>query len=343
MEHIRLKKIKKRLTPIDQDGIMYLMNETINNKEKTMTEAIKIKTIEAIKAISNEYNKTQTDSLLKRIDQVVDGIIKMMDKAKSDDESHIDAIINLRLTSAKRTLTKDLTHFVLVHGEYGQYYLFIKTKDRGLRIYDDMYVDSEAEAIEIAEQEDKIRVQGYTGVDSISFPSGEIIFANYFPSSDDYAFEVADDLKYKDKYSINSRRGQQNCMEYKAEKHGCGYAQLGNTTCSVYKVSDEKIVLTTNNPYWYDDEGYEIEVEAPEGWEYLGNFDCAVWRTEFADKFFVDNSTKLDKKSFAEEEKVVANVTPGEWSFKNHYFNCDDDEALKNKTLPVWVEITRNK
>jgi len=301
---------------------------------------IKTKIEKALKEISNEFNTVEVEHKLKNIDKMVAQIETVLEK--STQPVNVDAIIAFRLSNTERTLIKEFETLSLVDGVYGRSYIYLKTKI-GHRLYDELYTNTKEESLKIAEQENKIRVQKFTEVKSINFPSGKIIFANYFPSENDYAFGIEEDLKYDTEYSINSRRGQQNCMTYMAKNHDCGYAQLGNTSCAIYKKSDDEIILTSDSMIAYDDNGNEIEGVIPKDYEYAGSIECNVWRVEFIDCENFEKADNIDHDRFNDIDQVVVSVNPGEWSFKNHYFSCNDSKAIKENKIPVWVELKRKK
>jgi hypothetical protein len=196
-----------------------------------------------------------------------------------------------------------------------------------------------------AEKFNEILVNGYTSTE-IKFPTGEILFSNFFKNSagNDYAFDVPKDLKHKELYSINHAFGEQNCMDLLSKEHGLGYVQLGNTSVSIYKVNDDKIIMTSQWACYYDEEAdTETDIPVPDGWELLGNVDCDVWRVEFIDKVNFDKGDvlPLDHKKYEYNEPFTGKVNPGIWTIKNTYHFMDDRVETRKGNIPVWVEMNR--
>jgi hypothetical protein len=204
---------------------------------------------------------------------------------------------------------------------------------------------SKTEAIKLAEKMEDIYTREFTEVPSIKVPSGKLLFSNYFLNNEEgdnktYAFNVPEDLKYDDWFSLNSKFGRQNMMTYLAKEYNIGYCQLGNRTVGVYKVDNDRIYLA---PTSYYDDVTDRDIEPTKKWEYLGDIDCSVWRVEFIDEILFDSNNNIDKDFFEEEDNVIVEVTPGTWTAHN-YYHCKSDKSLVEKFgYPVWIEINRIK
>ncbi|RLA72705.1 MAG: hypothetical protein DRG78_23530 [Epsilonproteobacteria bacterium] len=260
--------------------------------------------------------------------------------------------LDMKCNDYYRELVKEYSHIVISKGRYGRYYIQIK-RDNALYDIMDMYVYERSnnkttieDVYRTAESFNKIHTDRcVTG--NVIFPTGNILFANFFENmkQDDYAFDVPGDLRYKSKYSINHSFGEQNTMKILSETHGLGYVQLGNTSVSVYKVGDDKIIITTCCPYYYDEEGYEHNLTLPKDWEEIGEICCDVWRVEFIDQENFDKGKPLPvtDTEYLHNPPITCKVNPGKWSIKNRYHYIDDDEYTKKGEIPVWVELTRDE
>jgi len=297
-------------------------------------EDIKTEIFKACDTIKNEYNIHSIIHFLDRIDSVVDHIIKIT--KGTDNKSIINNAIDLRLENFKKTEIQTFSKIILVDGDYGQYFLYVRT-ETGVRIIEDFYANTLEEAIKIATEENTIREQGFKEVKHISFPTGNIVFTNFFSnkSNDDYKFDLPKNIKYDNAFSINSNRGQQNTMNYLADTFQLGYAQLGNTTCAVYKKSETEIIITTAYLCTHNDGG-EIDIPITDSYEYMGSIECAVWRTEFMDTTFLNDQQNI------ENDQILVNVSAGDWSFKNYYAFCDDELSFLKGEVPIWIELKKN-
>lgn len=189
---------------------------------------------------------------------------------------------------------------------------------------------------------------------TVNFPTGIIYAANYFCENRDEGFDdLPKDIKYNNEFSINHAVGRQATAQWLADNRNMAYGQLGNTYCSVWKINDDKLVVTRNDPYvevWEehedpDDTGwYEKELPAPEGWEFVGGICCDVWRVELVDaQGMTDYGFDLDKFREEHEHKEVLKTTvnPGEWEMRTYYNQRSDAEIQKEFGYPIWAELNR--
>lgn len=181
---------------------------------------------------------------------------------------------------------------------------------------------------------------------TVNFPTGELVFGNFFYPLD----ELDKDIKYQREYSINSMSGVIKNMEWLAENKGIAYGQLGNTYCSVYKVSDDRIVISSacleDGEWLYNEETDEYgDVDALiEGWEKLGNICCDVWRFEAVDKArFKEHD--FDFEAFKEErshkEFSETKVPAGDWEVRVFYDVMSEEEIIEKYGFPLYAELVR--
>lgn len=217
-----------------------------------------------------------------------------------------------------------------VDPEHGKYSLY---RDNNPQLYvggRDTYYGSEEEIRAIAEDYDRIYTKKSEDA-IVVFPTGELLFANYFNPMD----ELTNDIKYSDKYSINGPLGRENTMQWLADNRGIAYGQLGNTSCAVYKVNNDKIYITSS--YYGEEDGEET----PPG-ELMGNISCGVWRFEAVDTANIAKH-KFDIKEAEIEDLVAVTVTPGEWEIKVYYQHHADEELTEKFGFPLWAELNRVK
>ncbi len=293
--------------------------------------------------IKNEYNA----KYFQRIDKIVDFIHNHKRNEK-------EIFLEMKLDDYRRIVIRHYKHAVVVEQDKDFSYYIYKKQNKSMyelrhiqltTPWMSKYFGDKVQAVDyvfkIAEEYNKIYENGFVSSE-INFSSGELIFTNYFSNlkGNDYAFDLPEGLKYKDKYSINESLGQQNCMRKLSNNHNLGYAQLSNTTCSIYKVSDNKIIIASDFLYYYDKEkDIETEIKPPKEYQYLGSISCEVWRLEFMDKKDLERSNNFDMGML--EENVKVNINPGKYQVKNYHHFISDNEALKNSNIPVWVEITK--
>jgi hypothetical protein len=305
-------------------------------------ETVREKLIE----IKNQYNSYRLDD--KAIQHYVDFITKdkEMERTTEDRERFLHYI----LSENYREVAKELKHFVIVKSKGNRYYIHSKKYRHPIMDFY-LFKDKEEEIMKMilntAETFNQIYEQGYVESE-IEFPSGEVIFANFFHNSDhtDYAFEVPDDLKYEEINSINHLLGEQNTAKILSDLHGVGYVQLGNTSTQIFKVSDDKIVMT--NTYFedyneYTDEELETEIVVPKEWQLLGEVCCDVWKVEFIDQVNFDkgNTMALDHENYQYNKPFRGKVNPGKWRVRNRYHLMDEDKEMKAGRIPIWVEMER--
>ena len=259
-----------------------------------------------------------------------------------------DLFLSMKCDDLHRELVKEYDHVVVSKGKWGRYYIHIKRYNRiwftPMELYVSERLGTTVESVwEAAEAFNKIHEQGFTTTE-VDFPTGDLIFANFFKNMkcDDYAFEMPEDLKYKNRFSINHALGEQNTMEILAKKHGLCYAQLGNTSVAVYTDGKDRIIMTTTCPYYYEDD-FEHELDYPFEWEKVGEIICDVWRIECIDQanFEKGDALPIDHKEYDHNKPITCTVNPGIWTVKSAYHFVDDDKELKAGKYPIWVELTR--
>lgn len=309
------------------------------------------KTVEAkLRSMQNRFNR---DNLSEDI-LLSDVIFIMYDPKtmKKRTRQKKQSFLFIKIDQYYRELVKEYDHVVVTKGKYGKHY--IHPKGRGGKLYHpvERYISERLNTTvemvyEEAEEMNKIYADKCT-TSEVEFPTGNIIFANFFKNSamDDYAFEMPEDLKYKSEYSINYDIGVQRTMRKLSELHGLGYVQLGNTTADIYKVGEDKIIMTTSYAYYPDEnDEFDVDIPAPEEWEHIGDVCCDVWRLEFIDQqnFDKGDTLPLDHKEYDYNKPCRCKVNPGTWKVTNRYHFMDDQVALKNGEYPIWCELTRIK
>jgi len=302
---------------------------------------------EKLTEIKNQYNSYRFD------DQTIQHYVEFITKDKEGEERTTEdreRFLQYILSENYREVVKELKYFVIVKSKGNRYYIHSKKYRHPIMdfyLFKDKEEDIMKMILDTAESFDKIFEQGYVESE-VEFPSGEVIFANFFHNSDhtDYAFEVPEDLKYKERYSINHLLGQQNTAKILSDIHGLGYVQLGNTSARIFKVNDDEIIMT--NTYFedyneYTDEDLETEIVVPDEWELLGEVCCDVWRVEFIDQvnFNKGNSIPLDHEVYDYKKPFMGKVNPGKWRVKNYYRLMDDDNEMKAGRIPVWIKMER--
>lgn len=290
-------------------------------------------------SIKNEFNELKIESRKDNIDNQLKHIEKYLPEIEAGKVSIEDALElffgHLKIepiTTLKHVTLFDFGGIWSIKRKYN-----VKHWSDVLRLHKDEY--SKQEAIVKTEEINSIYSKDYTEIKELSVPTGKFVFANYFIDTDsEYAFSIPNDLRFDEEYSINNKYGRQNCMSYLSKHLGLGYVQLGNTTASIFKISDDKLIIAPE--YHYDDTTDE-EIEPPKKWEYLGNISCSVWRVEFTDKINIDNHDSFNHKRLEEENSVTTNVNPGTWSVRSYYQSNSDNELTKMFGYPVWVELNK--
>ena len=303
---------------------------------------------EKLKSVRNRFNqRSLTDD---QINKYVDFVSYNKKKKRKRTRIEKELYLEMKCDDHHRELVKEYSHVVVAKEKYSKHTIYIKArKSDSLYPAMDMYVSTRLgksieEVFEAAEAFNKIcSDQCVRG--SVEFPTGKVLFANFFKNmaQDDYAFAVPDDKQYGSRYSINHPYGEQNTMQILSKTHGLGYAQLSNTSAAVYKVSDDKIIITTCFPYYYDEKGYERNLTLPDGWEEIGSICCDVWRIEFIDQENFDKGKPLplNDTEYLHNQPITCQVNPGKWKIKNQHHYISDEEYRKKGEMPIWVELTR--
>lgn len=198
------------------------------------------------------------------------------------------------------------------------------------------------EIVELAQKHSDIMTNRSEDV-TVVFPTGELEIANYFREGDEGFDELPKDIKWNSEYSIYHAVGRAATAQWLADNRNMAYGQLGNTSCSVYKVNDDKLVITSAYPYGEDEDGYEVEIPVPEGWEFVCGISCGVWRIELVDRkaleeydFPLEEYKKDEYKDFGSVK-----VNPGTWEMKTYYQQRSDKELMDDFGFPIWAELNR--
>lgn len=238
----------------------------------------------------------------------------------------------------------------------GKYYLFRSDPVDAIDVFridqdgtrqpiDEYKYCTREEAIELAQRHSDIMTRRSEDV-TVEFPTGELEIANFFreQGDDDNGFdELPKDIKWNSEYSINTALGREATAQWLADNRNMAYGQLGNTSCAVYKVSDDKLVVTSAWAYGEDEEGYEIEIPVPEGWEKVCEISCSVWRLELVDrKGLTDYGFDLEEyKKDQYKDFGSVKVNAGTWEMKTYYQQRSDKELMDEFGFPVWAELER--
>lgn len=185
---------------------------------------------------------------------------------------------------------------------------------------------------------------------TIKFPTGKLLFANFFNVDelppDESPKETLEKMitEYGNNWDLCSHEGRQNWADFYSDKFGMAYLQLGNCICSIWKVSDKRLVVTSSNKHWCPSKGAdETEIIFPEEWEDLGEICCDVWRIEGIDtcRFEEHNFDIADyKKKHPHMDFVEAEVTPGKWEFKCYLTYVEEEKLIDPKTgIGIWAEF----
>lgn len=172
---------------------------------------------------------------------------------------------------------------------------------------------------------------------TITFPTGELLFANHFHPMD----ELPEDIKWASEYSINGPLGRMNTMKWLAQNRGIAYGQMGNMSCSVYKVNDDRIIITDAymDDTIADDE--DCGITLPEG-EHIGDLCLGVWRFEAVDKADIVKH-KFDLSKMDSDEPLSVTVKPGTWELKVYYQQRSDKELIAEFGFPLYAELNRKE
>ena len=299
-----------------------------------------------LRAIQNRFN---ADILTE--DELLLTVYKVMHdfkKGKKRSRRMKELFLNMKIDDYSRELVKEYDHVVVSKNPFDKFFIQIKRYGklyRGVEIFVSERNNRTIDTVyETAEEMNKIYADK-CHTSTVEFPTGNVIFANFFKNSsnDSYAFDMPKDLKYSEEYSINNDIGTQKTMRKLSEVHGLAYIQLGNTSAHVYKVGEDRIVIAPAFAYYEDDDGYEHDMPEPSGWELMGEICCDVWRVEFIDQqnFDKGDTLPLDHEDYEYNKPFHCSVNPGIWEIKNRYHFMDDRVEIKNGLFPVWCEITR--
>lgn len=291
-------------------------------------------------SIKNEFNELKIKSRQDNIDNQLKRVEKFMPKITSGKIS-IAKIMELVFGHLKVEPITTLKHVTLF--EIDGIWCIKKKHSNGwsdvLRLNKNNY--TKQDAFNKAKEIDAVYTRGYTVINKLYVPTGQLVFANYFLNTkDEYAFKLPENLYFKEKYSINTKYGRQNSMNYLAKNYNLGYAQLGNTTAAIFKIDDNRLIIAPE--YYYNDITDE-EVSPLKNWKYLGDISCSVWRIEFTDKATIDNHKTFNHKHLEKEDNVVIKVNPGVWSIQNYYHDKSDNDLAKKFGYPIWVELNKQQ
>lgn len=184
------------------------------------------------------------------------------------------------------------------------------------------FVATPEKAAEYLKKLGNIYEEGYQEV-YVNFPTGDLVFGNFFAGLDD----LPEELKHTKEYSINHELGVSNTADWLAENRNLAYAQTGNTSFDVYKISDKQLALVGF---------YEEDYEPPGKWKKIGHISCEMWRVEFVDRqSFKDNNFDFEayKKECDYMEFGEVKVQPGVWRVTNSW-------AFREENVPIFLELT---
>lgn len=300
-----------------------------------------------LRAIQTDLNSVRFDE--HNIEHYTGFIFSDKDGNERPEKEKEDFLLHIKEENY-REIVKELSHVTVTRNKYRRHFICVKRYGKLYPVIELYAFKSKEEEIvkfiyEQAEQFNNILANRYTSTE-IKFPTGEIIFANFFKNNacDGYAFEVPEDVQYKEINSINHSLGEQNTMKILSDTHGLGYVQLGNTSAAVYKVSNDKIIITTCYAYYMDEEdGYERDIPIPDDWELIGEICCDVWRVEFIDKenFDKGDALPIDHEKYDHNEPISCKVNPGIWEITNRYHFIRDESCTEKGEIPIWVELDR--
>ena len=174
----------------------------------------------------------------------------------------------------------------------------------------------------------------------LTFPTGKVMIDNYFVEEIDgereYLFDVPEDEKYDEKYTLQTLKGRFNRQDYIAKTHNAGYAQMGNMSVDVYISKDKKKIIIGGEPWDEEtaaDKKFNEKFEAE--YKKIGHISLSVWRWECADK-----QVLLDRGHSGEAD-VEAKVVPGTYVVTHHYDNTGFKE--RSGRYQVYSEIELKK
>lgn len=302
---------------------------------------IKTEVLKYLKYIKNKYNAESVEKRSKNIDHIVKSLAKDQSKFENGElnlwfkleEFFDDLILTEVFRSGNISLmaTRWLWKIQQPYKDGNGYNILFERFNKKM---------SETEAIKFTKQIAEVYNRKYTEIKELNIPTGWLVFANFFANTDNkYLFDIDERLKYENEYSINNKFGRQTCMNYLAKHHNLGYVQLGNTSCDIYKVNENKIYITAT---WFEDKDGK-DILPPTEWKLLGNICCNVWRVEFIDNSFLTARENFNRERFNKMDNVMANVAPGKWTVRNYYGDGSDKSLAKKFGYPVWVELNRIK
>jgi hypothetical protein len=300
--------------------------------------------------IKKQLQAIQHDSFNEKDIERYTSLIFQDKKGNERNEKDKNIFLKIIYDENIRESVKDYPYVNITKDKTGRYFINIK---RNTKIYPVMkkYIGGEHKdeikktVYKQAEDFNQILTQGYTECE-IEFPTGHIIFTNFFKNNqcNGRSFDVPENLKYKNENCINHLLGEQNTMKILSSTHGLGYVQLGNTSTTIYKVNDNTIIMTSPLLDYYDDEtDKEYELSIPDEWEELGEIICDVWRVEFIDElnFHREDPLPIDDPKYNYNKPFKGKVNPGKWRVINYYRFINDENIMKNGHIPIWVELKR--
>lgn len=179
----------------------------------------------------------------------------------------------------------------------------------------------------------------------ISFPSGEVIFQNFFKN----------DLLYKMEkegyHSINALKGRNELMQDLASRN-VGYGQMGNMSVTVYTNNKDEVIIGSDLDYYEENLEYyeEHPKEANEDWQEEkeraeefknilkdGNFVSVgyicldVWRWMCAD---IKTLEKYGEKLSKDRDSIKVKLSPGTYTI-DHFYDLSDGEDLIYSTIKL--------
>ncbi len=179
----------------------------------------------------------------------------------------------------------------------------------------------------------------------INFPSGEVIFQNYFKDKALY------EIQKEGYHSINALQGRNELMQDLASRD-VGYGQMGNMSVTVYTNNRDEVIIGsslecyednlsyyTENPNNIDEDWLEEKKKAEEFKKILedGNFisvgyiSLGVWRWMCADLRTLE---KYGEKPRKDRGSIKVKLTPGTYVI-DHFYDLSDGEDFIYSTIKL--------
>lgn len=107
-------------------------------------------------------------------------------------------------------------------------------------------------------------------------PSGKLMLTDALRVKGFKEAENFGEREYRE-MDLNSAKGRTARISVHAKEHEIAYTQTGNTSVAIYQDAAGRLMITER---WFDEDWPEDNKGQciVEGWEYLGDFSCDVWR-----------------------------------------------------------------